>query len=186
MKKNILSICMMILFISCNSKEKEIKENSTKNQVEHKSQKVKKVTSGDKLKYLETLLANNPDFNTADLKGKSIYIDNWATWCAPCLKSNKSFIEKYDAIQNLKDIVFVFVSFDFKENTWRNYIEKKFPKSNNIVHLYSGFKMDNDYSNYFGINELPNYFSVDKEGFILSLEAPSANDENFIYYLKTI
>ncbi|WP_271784749.1 TlpA family protein disulfide reductase [Aquimarina algiphila] len=190
--KNILSICILILFLSCSTKEKNRKESTTKNQIELKekqikvSNKVKKANVGDKVKFLETLLTKNLDFNIEDLQGKTVYIDNWATWCAPCMKSNKKFIENYDTIKKIEDIVFVFVSFDAKEEKWRDYTEKNFPKSKNIIHLYSGFKMDNDYSNYYGINELPTNFVIDKKGDILSLEAKSASDQSFISYLNAI
>ncbi|WP_299184006.1 TlpA disulfide reductase family protein [uncultured Aquimarina sp.] len=184
MKIILISIC--VLFISCNTKEKNKKDNLIKNQIERKEQRIKKANVGDKVRFLESLFAKNLDFDISSLEGKTLYIDNWATWCAPCMKSNKKFVEKYDTIKNIEDIVFVFVSFDSKEKQWRDYIEKNFPKSKNIIHLYSGFKMDNDYSDYYGINILPAYFSIDEKGSILSLTAPSASDEDFVSYLKSI
>jgi len=54
-------------------------------------------------------------------KGKVIYIDCWATWCAPCIAE---FPNSNDMIRNLKgeNIEFVFLNFDSKEEQWKKAI----------------------------------------------------------------
>ncbi|WP_432410736.1 TlpA family protein disulfide reductase [Rasiella sp. SM2506] len=47
----------------------------------------------------------------ADLKGKYVYVDVWATWCAPC-KAEIPFLKELEAEMQDKDIAFVSMSID--------------------------------------------------------------------------
>lgn len=47
----------------------------------------------------------------ADLKGKYVYIDVWATWCAPC-KAEIPYLKELEAEMHDKDITFVSMSID--------------------------------------------------------------------------
>lgn len=47
----------------------------------------------------------------ADLKGKYVYVDVWATWCAPC-KAEIPFLKELEAEMKDKDIAFVSMSID--------------------------------------------------------------------------
>ena len=141
---------------------------------------------GNQAKYFETLISKNKDFNIDNFKGKTLYVDNWATWCGPCVISMKSFLNKYDALNKVKDVVFVFVSFDRNESIWRNYLkENNFPEKN-VVHLYNGSDMKSNYAKYYNIVELPKYFTVDKSGMISSLSPTTPSNEGFEQFIKEI
>lgn len=139
---------------------------------------------GNQAKYLETLISRNKDFNIESLKGKIVYIDNWATWCGPCMKSMKSFLKKYNELKKVEEVTFVFVSFDRKESIWRDYLKKSNFPEENIVHLYNGSDMKSTYGNYYNIVGLPRYFMTNKDGMISDLSPSTPSDEDFQQFIK--
>ena len=44
---------------------------------------------------LRSIYADHPAISTASLKGKTVYIDFWASWCAPCLSSLPLYNDMY-------------------------------------------------------------------------------------------
>lgn len=139
---------------------------------------------GNQAKYLETLISKNKNFNIENIKGKTLYVDNWATWCGPCVKSMESFLAKYNELNKVEDIIFVFVSFDRNESIWRKYLkENNFPEQN-VVHLFNGSDMKSTYAKYYNILGLPKYFVVNQSGMISNLTPSTPSDEDFEQFIK--
>ncbi len=44
---------------------------------------------------LPSIYADQPEIALADLAGKTVYVDFWASWCAPCLTSLPLYNELY-------------------------------------------------------------------------------------------
>ncbi len=45
---------------------------------------------------LPSIYSDKPDINLEALRGKPVYIDFWASWCAPCLRSMPAYNELYN------------------------------------------------------------------------------------------
>ncbi len=122
----------------------------------------------------------SPDFNAvdidgrqwslADLKGKYVYIDMWATWCNPCrreLPYLKDLEEKFkDA-----DIVFLGLSVDGKKENWEKMVRSG-SMSGTQLYLGPGSGFQTSYN----IKGIPRFILLDKEGVIISndMTRPSA------------
>ena len=44
---------------------------------------------------LRSIYADHPAISTASLEGKTVYVDFWASWCAPCLSSLPLYNDMY-------------------------------------------------------------------------------------------
>lgn len=151
--------------------------------------KVKPATSlgkivGNEAKYIESLVSFNKDFSIEQLKGKIIYVDNWATWCGACLNGIKHFKSKYNQITNNKNVIFLFVSYDRKESIWRKYIESKSFSRKNIIHLYDSKGMNSEYAIYYGIRRLPTSFVIDNNMKVKNINPPVFEDKEFISFIN--
>jgi len=106
----------------------------------------------------------------ADLKGKVVYVDVWATWCAPC-KREIPFLKELDKDYHGKNIAFVSISIDEEKNydAWRTMVTEK---------ELGGYQLmaDKDWKSKFvedyGIKGIPRFLLIDAEGNILNSDAP--------------
>lgn len=120
-----------------------------------------------------------PDINgntvsMADLKGKYIYIDVWATWCGPCrgeLPALKELEEKYAG----KDIHFVSLSCDKNKKAWENMVKKDELKG---IQLHMG--TDKTFMDAYLINGIPRFILLDREGNIISANMTRPSDPKTI------
>lgn len=72
-----------------------------------------------KLQHLEGNVVNLEDF-----KGKVIFINIWASWCAPCIAEMPNIQSLYDKIED-ENIVFIMLSMDNELKKAKKFIERK-------------------------------------------------------------
>lgn len=115
---------------------------------------------------------NGEMFNLADLKGKYVLIDFWASWCVPCRKSNPHLKAVYKKYRD-KGFEVVCVSDDDRDEAkWKAAVEKDGIQE--FKHVLRGLKwVDNrpdkseDVSEFYGIHSLPTKILIDREGMII-------------------
>ena len=107
--------------------------------------------------------------------GKVLYIDVWASWCAPCRKQIPYLQQLADRYADDDRICFISISTDRKKDDWLEALEKENP-------TWPQFRFEKESHNEFcgklGITAIPRFMLVDKEGnFIDSdCERPSSED----------
>ena len=109
----------------------------------------------------------------AELKGKVIVVDVWATWCGSCLEKMPHFAELKQKFDNQKDIIFVLLSTDRNKSieTWKRNMEK-YEKSGMKIwraDVENGSFFETDYN----ICGLPRYIVIDAKGNMSEAFAPS-------------
>ena len=103
-------------------------------------------------------------------KGKTIVIDVWATWCRDCIVG----MPKVKALQaEFKDAVFVFLSLDKTEESWKRGI-KKYKLEGEHYFVSGGWK--SPFCKAIDLDWIPRYMVVNPLGEIAVYRAVEADD----------
>jgi peroxiredoxin len=117
---------------------------------------------------MEGLLA--PDFTLpaldgtemklSDYRGKIVFLNIWATWCAPCKEEMPSMQKLYEVMRG-KDFVMLTVSIDEKKET-----VEAFMKENKLT-LPVGLDTLQKVSPLYRITGVPESYIIDKNGIVM-------------------
>lgn len=120
-----------------------------------------------------------PDFNymnidgqsvtLKDLRGKYVYIDIWATWCAPC-RAEVPFLRQLEQAYERKNIYFVSISVDKMANKdkWMSYVKEHHLSG---IQLIADKDFNSEFVTQFNVNSIPRFILIDPSGRIISGDA---------------
>ena len=120
--------------------------------------------------------------NFEDLKGKVVFVNFWATWCAPCIAEMPSIDNLYEVYQDNPDVVFVMINTESKEDKVRKFMKKKkfkfpiyFPNASLIPRVYES-------------KSIPTTFVIDKDGYIAykKVGMASYDADNFVKFIARL
>ena len=69
--------------------------------------------------------AKGVEVNLAELKGKVVFINFWATWCPPCLAEMPSIHKLHQKFGSDKDVVFLMIDADGDFGKSQTYMDKR-------------------------------------------------------------
>lgn len=123
---------------------------------------------------------NGKKVSLSDFRGKVVYLDFWASWCLPC-KMESVAVKEIKPQYDQKDIVFLYVTKDNNDSVWRDGVTKQKIEG---IHLFGGEHEIFDQYQVFGV---PKYVLIDKQGKIVSAEAPRpSNKEQLLLLLDKL
>ena len=96
----------------------------------------------------------------AQFRGRVVYLNFWASWCAACLKKME-FFNDYAAELNSRGVEIVNISIDENPANWQNSIAERGIKGYNLL-AASGY--ERNIATVFGVETIPQYFIVAKNG----------------------
>jgi len=138
----------------------------------------------DNYKRMQTAGAPAPDFTytaidgkpitLSSLRGKYVYIDVWATWCAPC-KGEIPYLVKLEEECKGKNIQFVSLSVDYQAQAgaWRKYVTDN-KLTGYQVRADKDFK--SDFIEKFNIVLIPRFILIDPAGNVVDADAKRPSD----------
>ncbi len=116
-----------------------------------------------------------PDINgktvtLADLRGKYVYIDVWATWCVPC-RGELPHLQKLEETFKEMNIAFVSLSIDKDKAKWETFVKEQ--KMGGIQLWGSD---DNEFLRQYRINAIPRFIMLDPNGRIVNPDMTRPSD----------
>ncbi len=108
----------------------------------------------------------------SDFAGKFVFIDNWASWCGPCLRHRPSVLDLSRQFADQTDIVFLMVSLDAREKDWKRYFSRNLADSAPATDLLIENGMQGDYGDRYNIHFIPKYVLIDPDGKIVDANLP--------------
>ena len=107
--------------------------------------------------------------------GKVIYVDYWASWCAPC-RSAMPEAKKIRAEYADKGVVFLYLALNDREAAWKESIKKEQLDYLGENYLILNGKTSKTIEN-LKIREIPRYMIYDREGKLQYFRAPGPNSK---------
>ena len=105
-------------------------------------------------------LDGSETISKADLAGKVVFVDFWASWCPPCLKSLPEFENLQTSFSGRDDVVVIAINLDENPQDATDFINK-INVSYKILADKSG-----EIPESFGVNAMPTSYVIDKSGVI--------------------
>jgi thiol-disulfide isomerase/thioredoxin len=94
-----------------------------------------------------------------DLKGKTVVLDFWGTWCKPCVMATPGLVKLQKKYASLP-VVFVGVAVRDQESNWAAYIEK------NKMEWPQFLDTNRKIAAPFGVISFPTYIIIDPDGVV--------------------
>jgi thiol-disulfide isomerase/thioredoxin len=125
---------------------------------------------------------NGQEHKLTDYKGKLVYVDVWATWCGPC-KAQIPALKELEKQFHGQPIEFLSISVDKPKDKqkWMDFVKENELKG---VQLMADKAFDSDVAKAYGINAIPRFMLFDKDGKIVTIDAPRPSDDKINEFLK--
>jgi thiol-disulfide isomerase/thioredoxin len=132
---------------------------------------------GDSLPNSSLANVKNETVDLSSFKGKTILVDFWASWCAPCRLANRKLVQLHSELAGHKFEI-IGVSLDTDITKWINAIKKD---KIEYIQLNEPKGFDAKVAVRFGVEQLPTTYMFDSEGRLLAF---NPTEEEIIAQIK--
>lgn len=123
---------------------------------------------------------NGRSYTLADLRGKYLYIDLWASWCGPC-KRELPHLQRLAERFAGRGILFVGLSVDEEREAWLKALDsEEYPGLQLWLDPSSSFAAD------YGVESIPRFILLDRQGHIVQADMLRPSSDGIDDYLKKL
>ena len=108
------------------------------------------------------------EITLSDFKGKYVFIDFWASWCAPCRREIPHLKEVLAYSDNSENLVVLSYSIDSKRPDWINCIAKNQLTHKNWVHISTLKGWNSEGAKLFSVKGIPFTALIDPDGNVVA------------------
>ena len=123
------------------------------------------------------------ELSLSDFKGKYVFIDFWASWCAPCRREIPHLKEVLAYSENSDNLVVLSYSIDSKEKDWLACIKNNNLIHKNWIHISTLKGWNTEAIKLFGVKGVPYTALIDPEGNVVEFKL---RGEEMVKRLKNI
>jgi thiol-disulfide isomerase/thioredoxin len=118
---------------------------------------------GEETPSVSAKLITGEDFSLNDLKGKTVYLVFWGSWCPPCRAELPLWVDFFNN-KNDDNIEIVSIALEKREGASKLISEgMNFPWKYQIEEV-SGFVATNEFSRKYGVTDIPAAFKINPDG----------------------
>ena len=123
------------------------------------------------------------EITLSDFRGKYVFIDFWASWCAPCRREIPHLKEALAYSDNSENLVVLSYSIDNKRPDWVNCIEKNQLVHKNWVHISTLKGWNSEGAKLFSVKGVPHTVLIGPDGNVVAF---GLRGEEMVKRLKAI
>ena len=123
------------------------------------------------------------ELSLSDFKGKYVFIDFWASWCAPCRREIPFLKEALAYSENSDNLVVLSYSIDSKMQDWVNCINKSQLVHRNWIHISTLKGWNSEGVKLFSVKGVPFTALIDPDGNVVEF---GLRGEEMVKKLKSI
>ncbi len=123
------------------------------------------------------------EITLSDFRGKYVFIDFWASWCAPCRREIPHLKEALAYSDNSENLVVLSYSIDSKRPDWVNCIEKNQLIHKNWVHISTLKGWNSEGAKLFSVKGVPYTALIGPDGNVVAF---GLRGEEMVKRLKAI
>lgn len=149
-------------------------DNRYKSIIENTANTLESISSGKQAPLFDAITLDNKPVNLADLRGKYVVIDVWATWCGPCKYESPYFDKIAIKYKDNDQIQFVAASIDDNIQQW--FIDAK-AKSKSVLQLHINDKKQ--FSKDYNAQSIPRFILIDPDGNFVDSNLTRPSEKGF-------
>lgn len=118
---------------------------------------------------------------SAELQGKVVYIDIWATWCGPCCREIPFMEKVVEKFKGNDKIRFISISEDEDRDAWLEKLDRDKPEWPQFIFDQ---KTGIEFRKAMSINGIPRFLLIGHDGRFIAVDAMRPSNENIVATLN--